>query len=172
MADLIETKYQAEIKQSEIDHHTPTAGAMCGHIISNLWLLDIKWHQSKWYLKGNLAPVFTQIYQKLNNEAQQQIDTLGYLLRDEAEIVPATMQEFNQYTQIKEDPRIKYYDAKDILKTTVTDLLMADLFITRAIKLAEKEDKPALQNYLTQMLGGNLHHIRQFENVVGEIKLE
>ena len=31
-----EEQYQKELKQSDIDHHTPTAGAMTGHIIDNL----------------------------------------------------------------------------------------------------------------------------------------
>ena len=31
-----EEKYQAELKQSDLDHHQPTAAAMTGHIISNL----------------------------------------------------------------------------------------------------------------------------------------
>ena len=31
-----EEKYQAELKQSNLDHHQPTAAAMTGHIISNL----------------------------------------------------------------------------------------------------------------------------------------
>lgn len=37
-----EEKYQAELKQSDIDHHTPTAGAMMGHIIANLAIHSLK----------------------------------------------------------------------------------------------------------------------------------
>lgn len=37
-----EELYQAELKQADQDHHTPTAGAMTGHILANLWL-----HQQK-----------------------------------------------------------------------------------------------------------------------------
>ena len=39
-----EEKYQAELKQSDLDHHKPTAGAMTGHIISNLAVLINKFH--------------------------------------------------------------------------------------------------------------------------------
>ena len=35
---VAEEKYQAELVKSERDHHTPTAGAMTGHIISNLMI--------------------------------------------------------------------------------------------------------------------------------------
>ena len=41
-----EEKYQAELKQSDIDHHTPTAGAMMGHIIANLAIHSLKINQA------------------------------------------------------------------------------------------------------------------------------
>lgn len=37
-----EEAYQSELKQSEIDHHTPTVGAMVGHIIANLLIHSLK----------------------------------------------------------------------------------------------------------------------------------
>ena len=37
-----EEKYQAELKQSDLDHHQPTAAAMTGHIISNLLIHSLK----------------------------------------------------------------------------------------------------------------------------------
>lgn len=49
---LVEEKYQAEVKQADIDHHTPTAGAMTGHIVANLRILDVKLHQAKWFMKA------------------------------------------------------------------------------------------------------------------------
>ena len=37
-----EEAYKAELKQSDIDHHTPTAGAMVDHIIANLLIHTLK----------------------------------------------------------------------------------------------------------------------------------
>lgn len=44
--------FAAEVKQADVDHHTPTAGAMTGHIVSNLVVLVNKLQQAKWYVKG------------------------------------------------------------------------------------------------------------------------
>jgi hypothetical protein len=35
-----EKLFEAEVKQADIDHHTPTAGAMTGHIVANLEVLS------------------------------------------------------------------------------------------------------------------------------------
>ena len=48
-----EEQYQQELKQSDIDHHTPTAGAMTGHIIANLLIHSLKISQAKIFTKGN-----------------------------------------------------------------------------------------------------------------------
>ncbi|WDC93202.1 hypothetical protein PSR33_10435 (plasmid) [Latilactobacillus curvatus] len=37
----IETRYQAEVKQADVDHHTPTAGAMIGHVMANLTIHSV-----------------------------------------------------------------------------------------------------------------------------------
>ena len=47
-----EELYQAELKQADQDHHTPTAGAMTGHILANLWLHQQKVNQARLYTKG------------------------------------------------------------------------------------------------------------------------
>ena len=47
-----EEKYQAELKQSDIDHHTPTAGAMMGHIIANLAIHSLKINQASLFARG------------------------------------------------------------------------------------------------------------------------
>lgn len=53
--------YQEELKQSDIDHHTPTAGAMVGHIISNLLVHSIKINQAQLFAKGE-ASLFVNKY--------------------------------------------------------------------------------------------------------------
>jgi hypothetical protein len=47
-----EEKYQAELKQSDLDHHKPTAAAMTGHIISNLLIHSLKISQASLFVKG------------------------------------------------------------------------------------------------------------------------
>ncbi|WP_318530013.1 hypothetical protein [Secundilactobacillus paracollinoides] len=39
--------------------------------------------------------------------------------------------------------------------------------MTRAITLAEKEDRPAMAAYLTTILGQNNHDVRVLEDVLG-----
>lgn len=50
-----EKLFEAEVKQADIDHHTPTAGAMTGHIVANLEVLSNKLQMAKWYVKGMSA---------------------------------------------------------------------------------------------------------------------
>ena len=50
-----EEKYQAELKQSDLDHHQPTAAAMTGHIISNLLIHSLKINKLTYLLKDLLV---------------------------------------------------------------------------------------------------------------------
>ncbi len=61
--DCLMTKeelYQAELKQADQDHHTPTAGAMTGHILANLWLHQQKVNQARLYAKGCASSSLTK----------------------------------------------------------------------------------------------------------------
>ena len=51
-----EEKYQAELKQSDLDHHQPTAAAMTGHIISNLLIHSLKINQAPGSLSASPVP--------------------------------------------------------------------------------------------------------------------
>jgi len=51
----VEDRYAAEQAQTEHDHHVPTAGAMTNHILSNLHISIVKFHQVLWSVKGPLA---------------------------------------------------------------------------------------------------------------------
>ena len=48
-------KYQAELKQSDLDHHQPTAAAMTGHIISNLLVHSLKISQASLFAQGSAS---------------------------------------------------------------------------------------------------------------------
>ncbi|QFR66983.1 ferritin-like domain-containing protein [Furfurilactobacillus rossiae] len=152
MTTAIEDRYQAELKQSDIDHHTPTAGAMAGHIVANLVVLANKLQQAKWYVKGperfSLKPEFNL----LMKTTQNQRDELGERLLAEGEIVPSTTSAFTEYAMLEEAGQNKYQTASWLVNNFVHDFETNNLFVTRAIKLSEKEDRPALTQYLTTLL--------------------
>ncbi|WP_164507864.1 Dps family protein [Lacticaseibacillus suibinensis] len=168
----IEDQYQAELKQADIDHHKPTAGAMTGHILANLWYLDVKLHQIAWYVKGDSAFAVAAYYQDLIAENRKQIDELGELLLDENQIAPSTVAEFTQYTKIPETGALKYHTASDMVDATAHDYTTANMFIDRAIKLAERENRPAMANFLTNMRGYNNQVIRKLQSFLGKTAWE
>ncbi|WP_125604758.1 ferritin-like domain-containing protein [Lapidilactobacillus bayanensis] len=168
----IEAKYQAELKQADIDHHKPTAGAMSGHIVANLWYFDVKLHQALWYLKGSEAISLQGFYQDLIAENRKQLDELGTILLDENELPPATVAEYTQYTKISEEPRLKYQTASAIVNETAHDFTTANMFIDRAIILAQRENRPVLADFLTKLRGYNNHQTRLLQAQLGKTAWE
>ncbi|KRK48430.1 ferritin-like domain-containing protein [Secundilactobacillus kimchicus] len=163
----VEAQYQAEIKQAELDHHTPTAGAMAGHIVANLHVFDVKLHQAKWFLKGPQSIALRPLYEQLIEQDRHDYDVLAESLLDENELPPSTTAEYGEYAMLEEDGRTKYKPADDIVNETIHDLNTQNLFITRAIKLANNEDRPAMAALLTTLLSHNNHSIRQLQAVLG-----
>jgi DNA-binding ferritin-like protein len=165
LTNEIEEKYQAELKQAKLDHHKPTAGAMTGHILANLWYFDVKLHQAVWYLKGPQAISLQKFYRQLIAANRSQIDQLGDLLLDENQLPPATVSEYTQYAQLAENPRLKYCKSSQIVDETVQDFVTANLFIDRAIKLAQREERLVMAQHLIKMRGYNNQRIRQLQAV-------
>lgn len=165
--DEIETAYQAEVKQADTDHHTPTAGAMTGHIVANLNINITKLHQALWFLTGPESVAIKSLYRDLITEARQTYDDLADVLLDEGQLPPSTTAEYENYKMLEEDGRLKYHATEDVLTTTIEDFNTQNLFVTRAITLAEKEDRPAMAAYLTTILGQNNHDIRVLEDALG-----
>lgn len=172
MNDAIEAKYQAEVKQADLDHHKPTAGAMTGHIVANMWYLDVKYHQILWFVKGPQAFQLQQVYRDLIAQNRAQLDALAAVLLDEDQLPPSTVAEYTRYTKVEEDGRLKYADATAMVDATAHDLTFANLFVDRAIKLAEREDRPALAAHLTQLRGENNRNIRQLQAFLGKTAWE
>ncbi|MGX7133470.1 ferritin-like domain-containing protein [Enterococcus songbeiensis] len=166
--DVIETNYQAEVKQADIDHHKPTAGAMSGHIVANFWYFDVKLHQALWYVKGPQAIALQEFYENLIAENRTWLDRLGAILLDENELPPSTVAEYTQYAKMNEDPRVKYYDAAELLDETAHDITTANLFVDRAILLAQKENRPALSAFFVELRGYNNHVIRTVQALLGK----
>jgi len=172
LKDAVEEKYQAEVKQADIDHHTPTAGAMTGHIISNLRVLDVKLHQAKWFMKGFEAAAVRPLYDELIDQARKDYDVVAEALLDENELPPSTTEEYSNYKMLDEDGRNKYLTTTELVDITAHDYNTENLFVTRAIKLAQKEDRPALAQTLTTLLKQNNHAIQQLQALLGKAAWE
>ena len=50
-----EEKQEAELTQSDLDPHQPTAPAMTGHIVSNLLIHSLKINQANLFAKGSAS---------------------------------------------------------------------------------------------------------------------
>ncbi|ARN92101.1 DNA starvation/stationary phase protection protein [Levilactobacillus brevis] len=167
MTTTIEDRYAAEKAQTEHDHHVPTAGAMTNHILANLHISIVKFHQVRWSVKGPLALSVRQLLTTYITTYRNQFDALGELLLDEGEIVSTTTTEYHDYNMLQEGGDKKYYAATDQLNELIHDADTHNLFIDRAIKLAEKENRPALAAFLVTLRGTNNHIIRELQAVLG-----
>lgn len=169
MTTTIEDRYAAEKAQTEHDHHVPTAGAMTNHILANLHISIVKFHQVRWSVKGPLALSVRQLLTTYITTYRNQFDALGELLLDEGEIVSTTTKEYHDYNMLQEGGDKKYYTATDQLNELIHDADTHNLFIDRAIKLAEKESRPALATFLVTLRGTNNHIIRELQAVLGNL---
>lgn len=160
--------FKNEVKQADIDHHTPTAGAMTGHVVANLVILANKLQQAKWYVKGINATTLKELFDKLLSQAYRQKDDLGKTLIDENLIVPSVQEEFDTYTMLEENGQNKYETADWLINNFVHDYDTENMFITRAIKLANKEDRPVLALALTNLLAANKHNIATLQALLGK----
>lgn len=161
-AQAIDERYQNEQTQSELDHHTPTAGAMVTHVLSNLKFQAFKLTQYWWYGKAH-QDLFHGLYTKNQASYLRVAETM----LDNRELVPTTLKEVQAYTFLEENGRNKYFDAQAMLKDTDLDFQKSNLFITRAIKLAEKEGKYSLYQAMMTLLAENEHAIAQIEAQLG-----
>lgn len=147
-----EELYAQELKQSEIDHHTPTAGAMTGHIISNLLIFSLKVSQAKFFAKGPAALFLADFANQWQNYSITEFNQLNQILTDNGESIPTTTKQFVEYSMLEENGADKYLKGAEQLFRLVKDLDTQTLFITKAIKLAQKEDWPELEINLSQLI--------------------
>ena len=83
---------------------------------------------------------------------------------DEGEVIPTTQAEYTEYGMLTEDARIKYWDVPAMMAELVNDFNTANLFVSRAIKLAQKEERFALAADMVDMLG----QIRVLQSQLGK----
>lgn len=91
-----EEKYQAELKQSDLDHHKPTAGAMTGHIISNLLIHSLKINQASLFAKGTASLFLAEKSSAWIAYEQQEFAQLNRLLVNNGENIPNTTDQFDE----------------------------------------------------------------------------
>lgn len=147
-----EELYAQELKQSEIDHHTPTAGAMTGHIISNLLIHSLKISQAKFFAKGPAALFLEKFANQWLDYEIAEFNRLNQLLTDNSEAIPTTTKQLTEFSMLEENGADKYLKGNEQLFQLVKDFDTQTLFITKAIKLAQKEDWPELGANLAQLL--------------------
>lgn len=163
-----DAQYEAELKQADLDHHKPTAGAMTGHILSNLLVNNVKLHQTRWYLKGSQSLQLKPLYDQLIDQGRREFDQLADVLLDENELPPSTVAEYVRYSMLEENGRNKYFTTEELADITVHDFATQNMFIDRAIVLAQKETRPSMAAFLTTLRGHNNHAIQSLQSILGK----
>ncbi|MDT2741557.1 DNA-binding protein [Lactococcus garvieae] len=163
----IDERYDIELKKAEIDHRKPTAGAMLGHVLANLFMEKVRLMQAGIYAKN---PSHRNLFRDIAVQEDEWFYKIADLLLNEGELVPSTIKEFVNYHQfITEDPKAKYWLDTDLVQSFIMDFNNQNMFITRAIKLAQKEEKYALEESVKALYGYNLKIIRDLAGMMGKV---
>lgn len=154
----IDEKYEAELKKADLDHHKPTAGAMVGHVLSNLFIEQTKLLQASLYAKKRTNKA---IFEQLEKDEHHYFVALSATLLDVDEVIPTTTDEFVRYAKfVDESAKFKYKTDEMRIENLIQDFIHQNLFVTRAIKLARKEEKFPLEQALISLLSFNQGTIR------------
>lgn len=167
-----EELYQAELKQADQDHHTPTAGAMTGHILANLWLHQQKVNQARLYAKGCASLFINQKAAEWVATERQYFDRINTLLLSLGEAVPTTTAQFVEYAMLKEDGAEKYAPGKDQLFDLIKDFDTQLLFFQKAIALGTQEGKMKLVHTIVDLDDWMRAEILAGQNFLGNDLME
>lgn len=159
--------YAQELKQSDVDHHKPTAGAMTGHIIANLLIHSLKISQAQLFARGNASLFFDRYAPAWLKYEIAEFNELSRLLTNNGESIPTTTDQFKEFSMLEEDGASKYDRGDDQLFALVKDFDTQTLFITKAISLAQKEGLLELANNLTTLLGWTKEQIATAQRFLG-----
>ena len=166
--NIVEEKFVQETKQADIDHHKPTAGAMVGHVLANFKLEEMKLIQAQLYVLGTSSQELSTLFSEYADQEARWFNKISHELVIENEIVPSTLEEVMRYGKIYEHGQNKYLPASTMLENFAKDFDFQNVFITRAIKLAEKEEKYGLQQLLVELLSFNKEIIYQVQRLQGK----
>jgi hypothetical protein len=143
-------RYEQEAAQSDRDHHTPTAGAMAGHIIANLFLDVLKIRQARWFAKGTTRLFLEAHASEWISYERAMIDRLDDVLASDNEMIPTTTAQIGEYGKLEEDPARKYAPGDEQLTDLIHDFDWQLIFVGKAIALADNEGKTALSSTLSE----------------------
>lgn len=162
----IDEKYEAEVKKTEVDHNKPTAGAMLSHVLSNIFYEKISLMQAGLYAKSR---DYRAKFREITLKEEEWFYLISGQLLDENELVPTTLDEFVSYHKfIENDPKTKYWTDEALIEKFINDFQNQNLFIGRAIKLTQKEEKYSLELAIRELYGYNLSIIRYFAGELGK----
>ena len=162
-----EEKYQAELKQSDLDHNQPTAAAMTGQIISNLLIHSLKINQANFFAKWSASLFLAEKATGWIAYERQEFDQLNHLLVNNGESIPTITAQFKEYTMLEEDGSSKYLAGDKQLFALVKDFDTQTLFITKAITLANNESWLELSANLTNLMAWIKEQIRVTQDFLG-----
>ena len=149
--ETVKARQAAAAKQVDHDHHVPTAGAMSGHVLANLAVLQRKLAQFSQTLSGPSSDGDRELLTQLATQTQQHLTVLVADLAAQGEDFPTTTAEFSEYTMLQEDPAFRFWTNDMKLDAVVNDLDTCQLFVSRAIPLANKENKAVLAADMLQL---------------------
>lgn len=172
----IEDKYSAEQEQAAAEHKNPTAVAMANHVISNHTVMSRKMRQAAWFVTDEGVPL-RKIYLSSNLNATRELDDkyinmLGQAIIDDDGIPSSIESEYDEYAMAEEHGELKYTNNEDLIFSIVRDYDTDNLFVTRAIKLAVRDNKPHMESALTELLWFNNVQIRELQELIGHSERE
>ncbi len=160
-------RYEQEAMKSDKDHHLPTAGAMTGHIIANLFLDMLKIRQARWFATGSTR-LFLEIHSRewITYEATM-IESLDDALSSDNEMIPTTTAQLSEYGALEENPARKYEDGAAQLADLIHDFDWQLIYVGKAITLAAAEGKTSLGSTLSDLRAWAKHQIREAQLFLG-----
>ncbi|UDM32352.1 DNA-binding protein [Lentilactobacillus laojiaonis] len=161
-------KFTQEQVQVEQDHHTPTAGAMDGHVLANLKIHQQKLLQAANAVSGMESLMLRRLLMDLTEQEGKWYLNLLQNLWDLGESVPTMTNEFIEYTMLQENGSLKYETNENLLAEISADLVTQTLFTSRAIKLAEKEDKLGLRQINLDLHNWLVHQVKIIQGLRGK----
>ncbi len=124
--------------------------------------------QAQLYVLGTSSQELSTLFSEYADQEARWFNKISHELVIENEIVPSTLEEVMRYGKIYEHGQNKYLPASTMLENFAKDFDFQNVFITRAIKLAEKEEKYGLQQLLVELLSFNKEIIYQVQRLQGK----
>lgn len=159
--------YHAELERSDYEHHHPTAGAVIGHITSNLLLHTLKIEQAKLFARGTAVLFFAQKGNAWEDTEFAFIRKLNRELLAEGDLIPTTSKEVLEFGRLEEDGSRKYKDGNEQLFDLVKDFDTQLLYIGKGLALAKQEGHLGQVAALTDLANWMKGEIAFAQNFLG-----